>query len=194
MFVRNSELLPHEWVPAWVRTLLTDRARGDMVDELTSIVSEFHPAAMRVAIRAFAEADLRDVLPDIDVPTLLLYGEEDVQLRRTFGSLCIRASRDLGNALARLEAQAALPRLVQRSPRMEPLTSSRRGRIASPCGEWTPFPSFCADHRRQSQAANRTGRGVRRRQRRRARRGLDQRGDTDGGSLRMISRGRVGRG
>lgn len=79
LFLRNSELPPHEWVPAWVRTLLTDRAGGDMVDELASILSEFHPAAMRVAIRAFADADLRDVLPQIDVPTLLLYGDEDVR-------------------------------------------------------------------------------------------------------------------
>lgn len=79
LYLRNSELPPHEWVPAVVRTLLTDRATGNMVDELTSILSEFHPAAMRVAERAFAEADLRDVLPHIDVPTLLLYGDEDVR-------------------------------------------------------------------------------------------------------------------
>ena len=30
-------------------------------------------------ITAMAEADLRDVLPRIDVPTLLLYGQEDVR-------------------------------------------------------------------------------------------------------------------
>jgi Predicted hydrolases or acyltransferases (alpha/beta hydrolase superfamily) len=50
-----------------------------MVEELTSIISEFHPAATRIAIRAFAEADLRDVLPHIDAPTLLLYGDKDVR-------------------------------------------------------------------------------------------------------------------
>jgi pimeloyl-ACP methyl ester carboxylesterase len=55
-----------------IQTLLTDRATENMVDELTSILSEFHPAAMRVAIPAIAEADLRDVLPHIDVPTLVL--------------------------------------------------------------------------------------------------------------------------
>ena len=78
-YLRNSELAPHQWVPAWVRTLLTEGASADMVDELTSILSQFHPAAMRVAMRAFAEADLRDVLAHIDVPTLLLYGDEDVR-------------------------------------------------------------------------------------------------------------------
>ena len=29
--------------------------------------------------RAYADADLRDVLPSIDVPTLLLYGDGDVR-------------------------------------------------------------------------------------------------------------------
>jgi len=32
--------------------------------------------------RAVAEADLRDVLPEVDVPTLLLYGEHDVRAPR----------------------------------------------------------------------------------------------------------------
>jgi pimeloyl-ACP methyl ester carboxylesterase len=72
-------LPPEEWAPAVIETLLTDQATSSMVDELTSILSKFHPAAMRVAIGAMAEADLRDLLPHIDVPTLLLYGDEDVR-------------------------------------------------------------------------------------------------------------------
>jgi pimeloyl-ACP methyl ester carboxylesterase len=50
-----------------------------MVAELMLIASEIHPAGTRVAMRAFAEADLRDVLPRIEVPTLLLYGDNDVR-------------------------------------------------------------------------------------------------------------------
>jgi pimeloyl-ACP methyl ester carboxylesterase len=88
VFLRNAELPPHEWVPDWARSLLTGRASEEMVDELASILSEFHPAAMELAMRAFAEADLREVLADIDVPTLLLYGDEDV-----------RAPKDLWEAL-----------------------------------------------------------------------------------------------
>jgi pimeloyl-ACP methyl ester carboxylesterase len=79
LYLRNSELPPEQWVPAVIRTLLTDQATDSMVDELSSMISEFHPAATRAAVRAFAEADLRDVLPRIDIPTLLLYGEEDVR-------------------------------------------------------------------------------------------------------------------
>jgi pimeloyl-ACP methyl ester carboxylesterase len=79
LYLRNSELPSDEWAPAVIQTLLTDRATENMVDELTSILSEFHPAAMRVAIPAIAEADLRDVLPHIDVPTLLLCGDKDAR-------------------------------------------------------------------------------------------------------------------
>lgn len=40
-------------------------------------MSEFHPVGCRVMARSFAEADLREVLPAIEVPTLLLYGDAD---------------------------------------------------------------------------------------------------------------------
>jgi len=40
-------------------------------------MSEFHPVGYRAMAHALAEADLRDVLPRIDVPTLLLYGDAD---------------------------------------------------------------------------------------------------------------------
>ena len=79
VMLRNTELPPDEWAPALIRTLLTERATRDMVDELASIIAELHPAATRVAMRAFAESDLRDELPHVRVPTLLLYGDEDVR-------------------------------------------------------------------------------------------------------------------
>jgi pimeloyl-ACP methyl ester carboxylesterase len=79
LMVRNSELPPDQWAPALIQTLLAHGAPAEMADELASIISEFHSAATRTALRAFAEADLRDVLPRIDVPTLLLCGEEDVR-------------------------------------------------------------------------------------------------------------------
>ena len=40
-------------------------------------MSELHPVGTRVMAAAFVEADLRYVLPLIDVPTLLLHGEAD---------------------------------------------------------------------------------------------------------------------
>ncbi len=42
-------------------------------------MSDFHPGGMKVMVRAHAEADLRDALHGIEVPTLLLYGDQDVR-------------------------------------------------------------------------------------------------------------------
>jgi pimeloyl-ACP methyl ester carboxylesterase len=62
--------------------LTSDSAPDDVFDEIRSIVAELHPVATKTAIRAFAAADLRGVLADIDVPTLLVYGEDDVRAPR----------------------------------------------------------------------------------------------------------------
>ena len=52
-------------------------ASKDRVSAFAASVAEFHPDGFRAAARASAESDLREVLPHIDVPTLLLYGDED---------------------------------------------------------------------------------------------------------------------
>jgi pimeloyl-ACP methyl ester carboxylesterase len=52
-------------------------------DSKASIIAEVHPGATRTALRAFAEADLRDVLPQVDVPTLIVNGEQDVRAPRS---------------------------------------------------------------------------------------------------------------
>jgi pimeloyl-ACP methyl ester carboxylesterase len=45
-------------------------------------MSDVHPAGNLAMLRGMAEADLRDVLPRIDVPTLVLHGliSTDVQI------------------------------------------------------------------------------------------------------------------
>jgi pimeloyl-ACP methyl ester carboxylesterase len=82
LMLRNCELPVDRWAPALIQTLVPDGAPADVVDELASIIAEFHPEATRVALRAFAEADLRGVLPRIDIPALLLCGEQDVRAPR----------------------------------------------------------------------------------------------------------------
>jgi pimeloyl-ACP methyl ester carboxylesterase len=66
-----------EYVRAFSETLFVESVPRDVVDEMTAIATEFHPAGMRAMANAFADADLRDVLPRIDVPTLLIYGDAD---------------------------------------------------------------------------------------------------------------------
>ena len=82
LMLHNCERPSDEWAPAWIETLLAAHATSDMAAELRAIASEIHADGTRAAMRAFAEADLRDVLPQIDVPTLLLYGEVDVRAPR----------------------------------------------------------------------------------------------------------------
>jgi pimeloyl-ACP methyl ester carboxylesterase len=82
LMLKNCELPSDDWAPAWIQTLLSAHASREMAAELRVIASEIHPAGTRVAMRAFAEADLREVLPRIDVPTLLLYGDADVRAPR----------------------------------------------------------------------------------------------------------------
>ncbi len=59
--------------------LLSESAPAAVLAANAAIMSDFHPRGMKAMVRALAEADLRDVLPHIDVPTLLLYGDRDVR-------------------------------------------------------------------------------------------------------------------
>jgi pimeloyl-ACP methyl ester carboxylesterase len=73
---------PDAYARAFVPTLFTPRAPTELVEETVAMVAELHPEGARTMARAMAEADLRDVLPLIRVPVLLLYGERDVRSPR----------------------------------------------------------------------------------------------------------------
>ncbi len=64
---------------ALVPTLLTERAPSELREEVVSIMAGSRLSGMRPMLLAMAEADLRGVLPAIAVPTLLLYGRDDVR-------------------------------------------------------------------------------------------------------------------
>lgn len=74
---RNTELPSEQWAPALIDTLLAEGSSPELVDELATMLADFHPTATRTALEAFAEADLSGMLTEIDVPALLLYGELD---------------------------------------------------------------------------------------------------------------------
>jgi pimeloyl-ACP methyl ester carboxylesterase len=77
--LRLADLAPDQLVAELGPTMFTDSAPAELVDEFAAGLREFHPAGLRANARAFAEADLRDVLPRVAVPTLLLYGDQDVR-------------------------------------------------------------------------------------------------------------------
>jgi pimeloyl-ACP methyl ester carboxylesterase len=75
--LRDFELPPADVARAWLPTLLTDDAPEEIADEIGTIIASFHRAGAGAMLHSMAEADLRDVLPTITLPTLLLYGERD---------------------------------------------------------------------------------------------------------------------
>ncbi|MGZ8614991.1 MAG: alpha/beta fold hydrolase [Actinomycetota bacterium] len=70
---------PERIIRAWLPTLFTERAPADMIEGFVSTFSDFEPDGTASMLRAMAACDLRTVLPTVAVPTLLLYGEEDVR-------------------------------------------------------------------------------------------------------------------
>ena len=75
--IRQSVLPPKEVVDEWIPTLFSDSVPREVVGKIASIMSDFHPRGMRVMLSAFAEADLREMLSTIKIPTLLIYGDLD---------------------------------------------------------------------------------------------------------------------
>ena len=75
--LQESELPPEQVVEMWIPTLFVKSVSAEVIEETAAIMSEFHPVGMRTMLLSFAEADLRDMLPTIKVPTLLLHGEAD---------------------------------------------------------------------------------------------------------------------
>lgn len=73
----EAERPPEQWVPGYLSGLFTDSAPAEVVEEALAMMLEVRPAGIRPMVQGLAEADLRGVLPRIQVPTLLLYGDAD---------------------------------------------------------------------------------------------------------------------
>jgi pimeloyl-ACP methyl ester carboxylesterase len=86
--LRLSTLPPADFVAAMLPSMFSAEAPADRVADFAANVAEFDPVGFRAMALSSAEADLRDVLTAVDVPTLLLYGDLDV-----------RASREVAEAL-----------------------------------------------------------------------------------------------
>jgi len=73
-----SRLSPDELVDTLLPTMFSEGTPPEVVDEFRASMRAFHPIGFRAMARASAE-DLREVLPRIEIPTLLLYGDRDVR-------------------------------------------------------------------------------------------------------------------
>jgi pimeloyl-ACP methyl ester carboxylesterase len=89
-----SRLPRPDFVSAILPSMFSADAPADRVADFAgSVQRSFHPSGFRAMARASAEADLRDMLPTVDVPTMVLCGDADV-----------RAPREVAEALS-----AAIP-------------------------------------------------------------------------------------
>ncbi|WP_154794972.1 alpha/beta fold hydrolase [Occultella kanbiaonis] len=76
-----ASLLPApEFASTMVPSMFSPDVPTDLVAEVRdNIAASFRPGGFRAMARSSAEADLRDVLPLIDVPTVVLHGAADVR-------------------------------------------------------------------------------------------------------------------
>jgi pimeloyl-ACP methyl ester carboxylesterase len=119
-----ADLPPEELLQGWPGIFST-AASPELVAEMMSIAVDnsgrAHPGGYRATAHSMAEADLRDVLPEVRVPTLLLYGALDERsplhiaedLRAQIPDAELVVIPDVGH-LANVEAPAAFNAHVRR--------------------------------------------------------------------------------
>lgn len=73
-----SELAPTEFVGTLLPTMFATEPDPASVVRFAASMRAFHPLGFRAMARASAE-DLTKALPRVDVPTLLVYGDQDVR-------------------------------------------------------------------------------------------------------------------
>jgi pimeloyl-ACP methyl ester carboxylesterase len=84
---------PEEWAAGYLDGFFAGPVTDDVRDAQLQMVLDVHPAGLVTMISAMAAADLRPVLPEVDVPVLVIHGGRDA-----------RSSPDVGRGL-----HAAIP-------------------------------------------------------------------------------------
>jgi pimeloyl-ACP methyl ester carboxylesterase len=77
--LRDASLPPEEFVSRYLPGMFGESPAPEVLEELAGIMSEFHPIGFRLMATALARADTRDLLPTIQVPTLLVWGDADTR-------------------------------------------------------------------------------------------------------------------
>jgi pimeloyl-ACP methyl ester carboxylesterase len=80
--LRESTLSPDDFVRRWVPVEFFTHPSPELIAEMAEVVSGFHPVGFRLMAKTLAESDTTDLLPTIEVPTLLIWGESDVRSPR----------------------------------------------------------------------------------------------------------------
>lgn len=77
--VRNARRPPEEWLPELLPGMFSPTAPDAAIAGMAALMRESRPGPTLTMVEAFAEADLRDVLPQVHVPTLIIHGSQDVR-------------------------------------------------------------------------------------------------------------------
>lgn len=72
-----ADLPPGAFAPDTMPGLFSAAMTEERSAELARVMTDIRPVATRAMARAFAEADLRGVLPAMAIPTLVLHGDAD---------------------------------------------------------------------------------------------------------------------
>ncbi len=76
--LREASLPPEEFVTRWVPVeFFTEAALQELQEEMAAVVSDFHPLGFRLMAKSLADTDTTNLLPNVGVPTLLLWGDND---------------------------------------------------------------------------------------------------------------------
>jgi pimeloyl-ACP methyl ester carboxylesterase len=77
--LRDSLLPASALVPKYLPGMHSASATQEVREALASMMSAFHPLGFRLMALSSAYADTRDLLPEIRVPTLLVWGDADAR-------------------------------------------------------------------------------------------------------------------
>ena len=75
--LQDASLPPGEFILRYLPGMFSRSVAQAVREELAGIMSDFHPVGFRLMASALADADTRDILPRIRVPTLLVWGDAD---------------------------------------------------------------------------------------------------------------------
>jgi pimeloyl-ACP methyl ester carboxylesterase len=87
-----ADLSPEEFAAGLLPTMFSEDTPAESIAEFGASMLAFHPAGFRAMAYASAE-NLRDILPQMKIPTLLVYGDRDVRAPPT-------VAEDLHTAIA----------------------------------------------------------------------------------------------
>ena len=75
--IHDSSLPPQDFVLKYLPGMFSDSISQQIKDELAGIMNDTHPVGFQLMATAVAIADTRTLLPNVKVPTLLIWGEAD---------------------------------------------------------------------------------------------------------------------